>query len=236
MDIDLRDLQIVTLVARFGQLSSLHIQKLVFSDLQSHTPAARSLNRLVERKYLSRIERRIVGGKQGGSGQYVYQVGLEGHRLFSEGRWIPARAINYHSLAIANCYVMLVQLEREGLLKITAYQTEPDCHVAIGRFLLKPDLYVELERPGGASAVRFMFEIDMGTQGQRQITEKLVRYWGAYSAAEGDVFPSNQLVVFLAVDERRAEELRWILSKGAEEQRTLFRVQTLQSLERQLRG
>lgn len=242
MEIDRRDLTITRYVAKFGQLSTAHIQALTFSDLQSHTPATRTLNRLVERKYLHRIERRLVGGSQGGSGQYVYQLGPEGHHLFHEGRWTPARAINYHSLAIADCYVMLMRLEREGLLVITEYATEPECHVEIGRFYLKPDLFVAFGRPGGSGSgsgsggARLMVEVDMATQGQRQILEKFVRYWEGYNAAEGDVWPDNQLVVFVAIDEYRAEELRRLLGRGKKEQRELFRIHTLASLEKMLRG
>lgn len=240
MLIDQRDLTITQLVSRFGQLSSMHIQKLVFSNLKSHTPASRSLNRLVSQKYLARIERKIVGGSRGGSGQFVYQLGAEGHRMFREGRYNPARAINYHSLAIAGCYVGVVQLEQQGLLHIRGYTTEPDCHVTIKagvrEYQLKPDLYLELERQDGSNQLRVMVEIDMGTQGQRQIIDKFARYWGAHTAASDAEWPANQFVFFVAVDDHRAEELRWMLAKGSPEQRVIFRVYTLGSLLLQLHG
>lgn len=235
MQLDQRDLAIVQLISRFGQLSTKHVQQLIFSDLNSHTPADRTLVRLLDRRYVARIERRIVGGSRGGSGQYVYQLGSEGHRLFKEGRWIPARAINYHSLVIADCYVVLRRLERAGRLTIRGYLCEPDSHevVKVGarEYYLKPDLYAELERPGGQSSIRIMFEIDMGTQGQRQITEKFVRYWGA---SQTEQWPENQIVVFVAIDEYRAQELRWILDKGSPEQRELFKVHTLESFEQSM--
>lgn len=232
MQLDQRDLSIIQFIARFNQCTSKQIQQLMFNGLTSHTPADRSLRRLVERRYLARIERRLVGGARGGSGQYVYQLGLEGHRMFKDGRWAPARAVSYHSLAITDCYLALVRLERARRLHIRGFTTEPDCHVTIGRYLLKPDLYAELERLDGSNRIRLMLEIDMGTQGQRQITEKFVRYWNAYNAASEDEWPpTGQFVLFVAVDEQRAEELRWLLEKGKPEQRALFRIKTLETLE-----
>jgi hypothetical protein len=229
-----RDRAIVTAVSRFGQLSTSHITQLLFSHLSSHTPADRSLRRLVDQGYLARIPHRIVGGSGGGAGQWVYQLGLEGHKLYRDGRWIPGRAINFHSLAIADCHVMLNRLAKLERLRIVGFMTEPDCHVTIGKHELKPDYYAELTRPDGSSLINFMFEIDMGSQGKRQITEKLIRYWGAYNEAELSVWPTHQFVIFIAVDDQRAGELRWLLSKGDENQRSIFKVHTLAELEAQL--
>ncbi|HET6924848.1 MAG TPA: replication-relaxation family protein [Candidatus Saccharimonadales bacterium] len=228
-----RDLTICTLLFRFGQLTSAQIASLVFSELSSHTPAARTLARLTDNGFLHRIERRIVGGARGGSGVYVYCLGVRGHKLFSEARYTPTRTVQHHSLAIADCYVMLRRLERAGRLSIRGYATEPDCHVRIDRYELKPDLYVELDRPA-VDPIRFMYEIDMGTQGQRQITEKFVRYWGAYNAASEAEWPPNQFVLFVAVDEQRAQELRWLLEKGDPAQQAIFRIKTAGQLEAEL--
>jgi hypothetical protein len=225
MDLASRERAIVNLVSRFSQLTSFQIRSLVFPNIYSHTPANRCLRRLVDAKYLIRIDRRLVGGTRGGSGQYCYGLGVEGHKLHREGRYIPARAIRYHSLAIADCYVALVELERAGRLRILGYSNEPDCHRTIGRYELKPDLYAELSRPNGGS-IRLMFEIDMGSQGQRQITDKFARYWGAYKAAEPSEWPDDQYVLFVAVDDERQRELRWLLEKGNREQQALFRLTT----------
>lgn len=228
-----RDLDIISLVSRFGQLTSSHINQLIFPELRSHTPANRSLNRLVGRNQLHRIER-LIGGGRGGSGQYIYELGSEGWRLDHEGRWWPAKAVNHHKLAIADCYVLLRRLEAAGRLKIVDFANEPYCHVTIGGELLKPDFVAELSRPGSGDSIRFMYEIDMATQGQRQITDKLLRYWKAYSAGDRAAWPQSQLVLFLAVHERRAEELRQLIGRGDKQQQTIFRVQTLAGLEAQL--
>lgn len=234
--IDQRDYAVVQLVARFKQLTSRHIAAVLFADAKSHTPADRTLRRLVERRYLARIERRMVGGAHGGSGHYVYQLGPEGHRLFGTGRYLPAHAIHPHTLAIADAYVALVRQEQSGKLRIVGYLTEPDCHTTIGKYELKPDLYIELARPGSNTpGIRILFEVDMASQGKK-VTAKLLRYWLAYEVAEASVWPSNQLVVFLAVTEQRASELRWLISRGEKEQQKLFRVVTAESLVEALLG
>lgn len=230
-----RDRQAIMLVARFGQLTASHIQNLLFTNLSSHTPSDRTLKRLVDQRFLARIERRTVGGARGGSGQYVYQLGLEGHKLRSGDRYVPARSVNYHSLAIADCYVTLKRLEQQGVLKVAEYVTEPDSHVTIGNYLLKPDLYAELVRPETGKPIRLMFEIDMGTQGQRQIVGKYERYWNAYRVADESQWPGHQLVLFVAIDEDRAAELRRLLERGNKQAMHLFRIVTAENLASALR-
>ena len=140
-----RDRRIVQVIARYGQASSKQIKQLFFTDVSS-TPVDRALRRLVAGHYLIRIERRIVGGARGGSGQYVYSLGRRGFFMFFTGRFTPARTIRYHSLAIVDCVVTLKQAERAGRLSVVGLSSEPDCWVTIGRDELKPDLYVELVR------------------------------------------------------------------------------------------
>lgn len=223
MTLDGRDRAIVQHVARFGQLSSTHIFDLLFDGSASRTPCDRSLRRLTVDKYLARIERRIVGGSRGGSGQYVYQLGREGHALYRTGRYMPGRAVNYHSLAIVEAYIELRRKERAGQFKIAGITTEPDCWVTIGRYELKPDLYVELAIAGGAIR-KYWFEIDMGTEGQRQLKDKFQRYWQAFNAADPDEWSVFPLVLFIGTDAERAAELAWLLQQGPAEAQTIFRI------------
>lgn len=224
MNIDGRDRVVVQLVARFSQLASSHVADLEFSGLASHTSCDRTLRRLTARGYLARIERRTVGGSRGGSGQYVYQLGRLGWAMYRTGRYAPWRAINYHALGIADAYIALVKLERAGSLKIVGFSTEPDCWVTIGRRELKPDFYVELARPGVEGIIKLWLEYDTGSEGQRQIKEKFERYWNAYNEADDSEYPVFPLVVFVAVDDYRTQELRWLLEQGTKDARQLFRI------------
>ena len=222
MTIDARDRQIVQLVARFRQAAASDIAALVFADTASRTPCDRALRRLTERRYLRRIERRAIGGRRGGSGQYVYQLGPLGHAQFGTGRYIPQRVINYHSLTILEVYRLLVDRARTGDFSIAGYMTEPDCWVTLGRQELKPDLYVELLRAGLRR--QLWFEVDMGTQSHGQVRAKFERYWHAYQAAGEDEWPEYRQVIFAAVDAERARELVWLLGQGPAEARAIFTV------------
>src|SRR3954470_16863870 len=181
-DLTGRDFAVVQLIAQFKQASSRQVHELLFSDV-SYTPADRTLRRLTDRGYLTRIERRAVGGSRGGSGQYVYGLGRRGFYLFYDGRFNPARTVNYHALAILDCYITLRRLELAGRLSITGLSTEPDCWVRVGGDELKPDLFIELSRAPGDSLMLWL-EVDMATEGQRQIRDKLARYWRAYNNAD----------------------------------------------------
>src|SRR3954447_17203603 len=127
VDLAGRDRQIVQLIARFKQATSKQIHELLFSANASRTPADVALKRLTTRGYLHRIERRTVGGARGGSGQYVYALGRRGFFMFFEGRYSPARSVDYHALAILDSYIVLRRLELAGRLSIVGLSTEPDC-------------------------------------------------------------------------------------------------------------
>jgi hypothetical protein len=226
VDLAGRDRQIVQLIARFKQATSKQIHELLFSANASRTPADVALKRLTTRGYLHRIERRTVGGSRGGSGLYVYALGRRGFFMFFEGRYSPARSVNYHALAILDSYIVLRRLEVAGRLSIVGLSTEPDCWVKVGGNQLMPDMYSELD-PGNGQRWRINYEIDMATEGQRQIREKLERYWRAYNEADTEVFP---LVLWVAVDDERAKELLWIVGQQPEDARLLFQVTTLEKL------
>jgi hypothetical protein len=226
MTLSPRDARIVQLVERFKQLSSAHIHELVFAGHASRTPCDRALLRLTQQNYINRIERKMVGGAGGGSGQYVYSLGRRGFfTLHDGGEFRRARAVNYHTLAIADAFVMLRRLERSGALTIDGVSTEPECHVHVGRFDLKPDMHIELTRRDG-ERLKLWLEVDMGTQSQRVIRDKLERYWQAYKHALSQQWPSFPLTYFVAVDDERAKELRWLLEQGSSEAQTLFRITT----------
>jgi len=220
-----RDRQIVMSVGRFRQLAAAHIAALHFHDKASPTPLYRALERLVERKYLARIERRMVGGTGAGSGQYVYQLGREGWKLYGKGvKYWPYRAVDYHTIAIADAYVGVLELEHKGTIEILGFTTEPDSWVAVNGTELRPDLFIEVGDRGRQRRVSLWLEIDMGTERQKQITDKLAAYWTAYQNAHSlPVFP---LVVFICPDDYRAKELRWMVEKLPKEQQALFLVST----------
>jgi hypothetical protein len=222
-----RDLDVIALVAEFKQLRSDQVHSILFHHL-SASPCDRTLKRLFDRGYLDRVERQTVGGTYGGSGTYVYQVAQAGHRLLGhEGRAKLATSVNLHTLAIADCYIALLELEREGKLVLSGYATEPHCHTQIGSFHLHPDLYLEFQRPSG-STVRLMLEVDMTRQGEPDIADKFRRYWGGFDAGV-EFWPRNQAVLFVARKKERGQTLIKYLDKLPVEERKLFAVILLEN-------
>jgi hypothetical protein len=210
--INQRDSSILQLVTRFHQLTTTQINELVFAGL-SPMPCHRALRRLVAHNFLMRVERRVVGGQRGGSGQYVYQLGREGHREHGEGTFRPWATVSLHTLAVADAYLSVVRLSRQGLVTIDSYSTEPDCHETIGRYDLRPDLFVDVIRAVNGERLPIWFEVDRGTERPIRIKAKLERYYKARQARNVEEWPIWPVTVWLAHTDRRATELRKIVSQ-----------------------
>lgn len=191
----------------------------------------RTLNKLHELKYLHRVERRIPGGAAGGSGQYVYSPGREGHRIYLRGSYTPDRRVNYHKLTIVDCHIVVRQLQAEGKLRILGFDTEDDSWTEIAGIELRPDVHYDLERRQGD--LKLWLEIDMGTEGHKQVRGQLEAYWRAYSSytdSDRKRWPVFPYVLWVAVDAEREKELRWLVNQMPEDARFLFKVTTLEKL------
>lgn len=217
MQITRRDHAIILAVGRLGQASSGHLRDLFFYNHKSHTQCDRRLKALTQAAYLRPVERRPIGGKAGGSGQTVYQLGPRGwHVVYEQGtKYNPRRALNFHALAVADAYVALKRLEYEGKLRINYLHLEPDCHETIRGVRLTPDMAVEVV--AGEYIHTWWLEVDMGTERHKQIKDKLDRYWRAYQAVEGrEAWPQ---VLFLVPDHERRRDIEYVLNREPAERK-----------------
>lgn len=222
-----RDAAVIDLVGRFRLVAAEQIRELLFSGQRSKTPLDRALKRLTDGGYLARLGR-IVGGYGGGSGQYVYQLGRAGWRhLGKGGGYRPLRTVDHHTLTITDCYVLLKRLERSGELTVISYAADPASRQTVGRILLTPDAHFEIGVAVLRSKFSFWLEIDRDTENADIIRGKCSRYWHAFQAWDGDVFP---YVVFVAPDERRRRELARIVAGGPDEAQEIFHVCQLETL------
>lgn len=228
MTLQERDSQILRLVARFRQVSSKQITTLLFHSSGSPTSQKRCLDRLLRLGYLARVEHRLVGGVKGGSGQYVYQLGRLGWAQYFGTPYSPRRTVDYHALAVVDAFMTLVRMERAKLLTLVGISAEPDCWYNFGGIDLRPDMLVEAEQ--GGRQRRFWLEIDQGTESQRQVTGKLEAVLRAFENADGREWPEWPLTVWVAVDDARANELRWLIKRLPEAQRRFFAVATQHGL------
>jgi hypothetical protein len=223
-----RDRAAVELVGRFGQLSAGHIRAALFAGT-SKTPCDRMLKRLVERGYLARLPLRIIGGAGGGASQFVHQIGRQGWRLLGRrGDYWQARAVNAHSLAVADCFVALKTEERTGDLAVLAFEVEHEAYRDVAGVSLTPDAFARVGFAESRRLLSVWLEVDMGTERASQILEKCSRYWHAYENWGGSVYPR---VLFVAPDDARKSQLiRMIASVTPREAQELFRVCELANL------
>lgn len=218
-----RDRQIILTVGAFNQLTSSHVKTLLFPESKSQTPVTRALTRLVASKHLARIERRLVGGLGAGSGQYVYQLGTKGWELCGrDGRYWPFRSVDYHTLAIADVFTNLKKLETTGTITLRGYETEPNSWREVAGAKLLPDLYVEIDLPAKRTTAVAWIEVDTGTERQKQIRDKLERYWHARQHVNIEQIAVWPLVVFIAPDQQRIGDLQRWLKLALPEAQDLF--------------
>jgi hypothetical protein len=222
-----RDRQVVELVGRFRLMTAEQIRSVIFTTQASKTPLDRVLGRLTAAGYLVRLGR-LVGGVGGGSGQYVYQLGRLGRRLLGKGGgYRPLRVVYLHTLTIAECFVALTALERQGMYTVISYLPEPGCHQTVGSTALTPDAYVELGLRERGLRFCYWLEIDRDTENSDTIKGKCVRYWRAYQAWGGDTFP---YVLFVVPDAARKREIERVIAGGPEEAQALFQVSLLENV------
>lgn len=219
-ELSARDRAIVeTVAARL--ISGRQLERLFFSGGQNAASSARlarrTFARLVERGVLGRLERRIGGVRAGAAGQVFFLTG-RGQRCLAywQGRGLvrprsayePTATFARHALAISECYVRLVEADRDGKVELAGFEGEPGCwHSFSGaggaRQWVKPDALVRLA--DGDFESRSWLEVDLGTEGRGALLRKARAYVACYrSGTTGDAFPK---VVWLVTNARRAELL-----------------------------
>jgi len=241
-ELSVRDREITETVRRVQLVSGEQVRRLFFTDSQNPATSARlarrTLARLVERGVLGRLERRI-GGVRAGAAGHVYFTAAAGQRLLAywQGEGLrrtrspyePTRALVRHTLAVAECYVLLVEAARAGVGELLTFEVEPrQAFAGAGgaRMVLRPDAFVRLEV--GEYEERAWLEIDCATEGRRALARKCRAYLAAYQAGvEPQVFPR---VVWVTTTARRVELLSEVCASLPAEAWELFAVTTHEQL------
>lgn len=231
MQLSQRDASIVRAIAKFQQLTAAQLFVLCFNDVASRTPLNRALKRLVASEMLARVElRRLVGGRQGGAGQYVYQLGRRGFQLFNDGTYKRSRQVKYHQLLLADAFLAVAAMQHQQALTINYAATGDDAAHIFGDIEIRPDMRLVLAKPDGSPSYIWL-EVDMATEGRKQIQDKLARTWQGMRMTDPDEYPAAPVAVWLACDEERAKELRYIIDSGKDDgRRKYFKVCTLETL------
>jgi hypothetical protein len=238
-----RDLAILFDLARVRLLTGRHVQRLHFHDGSPLTQARRSrstLQRLSDRGWVIRLERR-VGGVHAGSAGFTYGLSAKGQRLTAErgpagGRrtrrpWEPSLAFGDHLLAGSEIYVRLRELEATGKIEELEFQSEPDCwrywsSVSGERLVLKPDAFIRFGE-GDFEHAAFI-EVDQATQSRTVIWRKGQTYSDYYhDGAEQRRLHYFPKVIFVTTSQERRGQIAEALARLDAEDWHLFQVQTM---------
>lgn len=181
-----------TRLATGHQLQRLHFEPSPSSQRQ----ARRVLASLVERRVLARLGR-TIGGRRAGSAGFVYSLDVVGKRIINpDGQWrrpwTSSLAFVAHAVAVTECYVGLVEGERQGRWRLLDFQAEPLCWRSfVGprglQLVLKPDAYVGVEVDGYED--RWFLEIDRATEDLGRIQRKARTYVSYWQVGREAVFP-----------------------------------------------
>ncbi|MBQ9016127.1 MAG: replication-relaxation family protein [Firmicutes bacterium] len=204
-----------------GQVQRLHVP-VTAKPATAMQNAVNNMKKLKKHGLVKTFDRRI-GGVRAGSASFVWCLTEAGQRLLDlkdgaenlqrSHRYLePAYAHLKHTLAIAECYVQLVEISRRHKdILLQNIEWEPDCwrpYRQDGHMMqLKPDLSVVTRNAGYID--RWFIEIDMNTEAIPVIIEKCKRYHqylstGIEQRRNEGVFP---IPVWIVVNDDRKQKI-----------------------------
>ncbi|SIS10547.1 replication-relaxation family protein [Microbacterium sp. RURRCA19A] len=230
-----RDRDILGFLAQFRYATTSQARRRYFTGHTSQDAATRAtlrvLDRLLERRLITRLERR-VGGHPHGSAAYIWHLDVAGERLTRKTngprrRYAdPAWPFLEHTLQITDTAITLHELATESDLEVAELQVEPDAWRSFltpqGRTaILKPDLFATVAAQDFDD--HWYLEIDRGTESLPVLVQKCHTY-AAYKATgraqvEHGVFPR---VLWVVPTQRRVARLTAAIAEDSTLPNRLF--------------
>ncbi len=241
-----RDKHILVSIRNFRYMTTDQIRRLYFAESATATAAlraaSRNLKKLKEFHLIGHLARRI-GGVRAGSGSYVWRLEAAGDHLLSlngrveqprRKRFEPSAYFLTHTLAVAECYVRIMEICDGQNVRLTDIQPEPynwRPYNSGGKLVsLKPDLFAVTVCD--AYEDRWFFELDMATESGVRIVEKCRRYHQYYQSGleqkQYGVFP---LVVWIVPDAKRKRSIIQHIKAEFSKLPNIFTVITLDELD-----
>lgn len=221
--LSMRDLQILTDLARVRCLTGIQLERLHFYDLAApnrNRARNRVLSRLTRLQAVTTLTRRIGGVRKGSDG-LVYALDTAGQRIVRlrsgqdevSGRrpWTPGLLFLAHTLAVAELYVQLREAERARQLELVNFRAEPaSWHLTASLGTLKPDAYALLASIEHEDA--WWLEVDLATESPATLRRKLSLY--LLAAQAGVSGPDGLLprVLVTVPSPRRLEVVRGLVA------------------------
>lgn len=216
-----REVDSLTLLARFRFLTRLQIQTFLFADsgddknISNRVVTARVLNSLIE-KHLADRTNRNIGGATGGSGSYAYHLTALGIRALDDRRFrhlprrLPPRGtfLLRHALATADVALAFEQAARKHEdHAFLSFECDWEAAQRFGTSVVVPDGF--LVYANRQTELHAFVEVDLGTMGSKFFARKIASYLGLFRSGRWrsvtDVWPT---VLILTPSKRRAELLK----------------------------
>jgi Replication-relaxation len=175
-----------------GQLERLHFAHLATPNARG-SARRRTLGSLVSARLVTTLPRRI-GGERAGSAGLVYTLDPQGQRLFANARvkgrrlrapWPVGLPFVQHTLAVAELYVRLRELEARGTIRLVHFTAEPISWYRLTQGVLKPDAWAVFETAEWEE--HWWLEVDRATESLPTVERKLRQY--VLFAQSGQVGP-----------------------------------------------
>lgn len=244
-----REIEIVQTISRVKFITANQLQRIFF--IQNPNPATnlRACNRLVNKlkKYglITNLEQRI-GGKRAGSGSTIWTITSAGFQLLRldeissirgtrKKLYEPKILFLEHTLAVTEIYTRLKELDQSKRLELLEIQHEPRCWRTFSlkgnATYLKPDLFTRFALNDQYEEFYFL-ELDQATESPSRVVRKCKFYISYYNSGveqrQNGIFP---YVLWIAINNKRQEQLTRYIHEYLPKAEMLFRVITIDEFE-----
>lgn len=221
-----RDFDVLTSLRQAKYLLTHQIERLHFANTATHASTIRATANAMRKLKgygLVRHFPRPVGGIRAGSSSYIWYLTEAGQRLLNlknhsgqsrrSHRYLEPSYLHVrHTLAISECFVQLVMIEKtHRKITLKDIQWEPECWRPYTKDshdqMLKPDLFAVVNNGGYED--RWFIEIDLATEAMPVVMDKCRRYYHYYQTGkeqkEHQVFP---ITVWIVPDDKRKQLMK----------------------------
>lgn len=182
-----RDRHVLETLDQLTQLSTAHIYLLLFPSV-SREIMDRCLRRLRGDRLIKRVGVRAAAHR-GGTPPGVYTLTERGYWYLGQTNKKPRYTINEHTLSVADLFVRLVELDREGAVKLL-----PETSVEHSVDHMRVDLYLDAVLTSGKRRKRYV-EVQRNAR-KDVISQKVNAHWNAYKTTTLERYPRVAFVVW----------------------------------------
>lgn len=252
--LDSHEFEILQTINNVKFITANQLQRIFFTKNKNQATNLRACNRLVNKlkKYglIASLEQRI-GGKRAGSGSTIWTISSAGFQFLrldelnsikgtKKKLYEPNILFLEHTLAIAEAYTRLKELDRQKKIELLEVQHEPKCWRTFSLkntpTYLKPDLFAHFAQNDEYEEFYFM-ELDQATEAPSRVIRKNKLYIAHFNSGieqrQNGIYP---YVLWITINEKRREQLTKYIHEYLPKAEMLFRVITIDEFEMLLTG